>query len=289
MQPLQHLAGIVVRPFFCLLVAGIMGAAAPAAKADDAAWGRVTTPAAGPAQVIGKTNRGCVAGAVALPALGPGWQVVRLERSRFWGHPDLLRTIRDATTLLQRGRRPMILIGDMAQARGGPMPSGHASHQTGIDADIMFTTVQRPLDPSLREAWQPQSTLSPDGRQVDLSRFGPDQVTMLKSFAIQPGVDRIFVNFVLKRHLCQTVQGDRTWLRRIRPWVGHDGHFHVRLRCPAGQPLCTPQDAIPPGDGCDASLDAWFLPPPPRRPGPPAAKPPPPPMPTACEAVLAAP
>ena len=34
---------------------------------------------------------------------------------------------------------PGILVGDMSQPRGGPMLTGHASHQVGLDADIWLT------------------------------------------------------------------------------------------------------------------------------------------------------
>jgi penicillin-insensitive murein endopeptidase len=32
-----------------------------------------------------------------------------------------------------------LLVGDMSQPRGGPMRTGHASHQVGLDADIWLT------------------------------------------------------------------------------------------------------------------------------------------------------
>ena len=42
---------------------------------------------------------------------------------------------------------PGLLVGDMAQARGGPMLTGHASHQVGLDADIWLTPM--PQDTAL--------------------------------------------------------------------------------------------------------------------------------------------
>ena len=89
--------------------------------------------------------------------------------------------------------------------------------------------------------------------------------------------------------LCDTVGADRAWLRKLRPWGGHDDHFHVRLVCPAGQAGCVPQDPPPPGDDCGANLAYWFeYHPPPKNPPPPA-----PPMtmaklPAACTTVLEA-
>jgi penicillin-insensitive murein endopeptidase len=71
-------------------------------------------------------------------------------------------------------------------------------------------------------------------------------------------VDRIFVNPAIKHILCESVTTDRTWLRKIRPWWGHDDHFHVRLSCPVGEDACVPTEPIAAGDGCDASLEWWF-------------------------------
>jgi len=45
---------------------------------------------------------------------------------------------------------------------------------------------------------------------------------------------------------------------KIRPWWGHNYHFHVRLYCPADDPQCRPQAAPPAGDGCGKELDWWF-------------------------------
>ena len=47
-------------------------------------------------------------------------------------------------------------------------------------------------------------------------------------------------------------------MNKIRPWYGHDDHFHVRLDCPEGATLCEPQEAAPPGDGCGDDLAWWF-------------------------------
>ncbi len=81
---------------------------------------------------------------------------------------------------------------------------------------------------------------------------------LLETAARSPGVARIFVNPAIKRALCREAGADRDWLRRIRPWWGHDDHFHLRLSCPPGEPECRDQPAPPAGDGCGAELDWWF-------------------------------
>ena len=96
---------------------------------------------------------------------------------------------------------------------------------------------------------------------------------------------------MIKLALCRgyggaTRQGT-AWLHTLSPWWGHDDHFHVRLRCPEGSPLCEAQRPVAAGDGCDASLADWA-----RHPNPPAQTTPPaaprPKLPAACSAVLAA-
>ena len=50
-------------------------------------FGRESTPAAGPPQAIGSYERGCLSGAIALPADGPNWQVMRPSRKPRLGPP----------------------------------------------------------------------------------------------------------------------------------------------------------------------------------------------------------
>src|SRR3954469_22183065 len=50
-------------------------------------FGRKLLPAAMPTRVIGFYAKGCIAGAEALPINGDSWQVMRLSRNRYWGHP----------------------------------------------------------------------------------------------------------------------------------------------------------------------------------------------------------
>ncbi|MCK8783359.1 penicillin-insensitive murein endopeptidase [Roseomonas sp. NAR14] len=269
--------------------------AAPAAAQDalvamrEAAretWGRATLPAAGPARSIGGAGLGCLAGAEALPAEGPGWLVVRRSRNRFWGTPLLVDTIARLAGRARAAGLPPLRIGDMSQPRGGPMTFGHGSHQTGLDVDVWLDLSGAPLPPAARESVQFPSLVLPGGAAVDPERWRPAHATLIRLAAEQPEVDRIFVNPAIKRRLCGEFAG-AAWLRRVRPWYGHDSHMHVRLRCPAGDAGCEPQAPVPAGDGCGTALDWWFSPasraPATRPPGPP------PRLPAACAGVLAAP
>src|SRR5207248_9963942 len=107
------------------------------ADAAKRVFGLATSPAPGPARPIGDYTKGCIAGAVQLPADGPNWQVMRPSRNRAWGHPLLISLIeRLATAMPQVNGWPGLLIGDLAQPRGGPMLTGHASDPLGAETDI---------------------------------------------------------------------------------------------------------------------------------------------------------
>jgi penicillin-insensitive murein DD-endopeptidase len=103
---------------------------------------------------------------------------------------------------------------------------------------------------------------------------------LIKRAASYPALERIFVYPAIKKALCEMASGDRSWLRKVRPWWGHHYHFHVRLSCPRGSPGCEPQPPVPADDGCGADLDHWYgllrkAEEGARRPPKPGAKPPP--------------
>ncbi|MEM9574309.1 MAG: penicillin-insensitive murein endopeptidase, partial [Pseudomonadota bacterium] len=119
-----------------MAIAPINNAQAQAAKE---LFGKTALPSLGAAQVHGFYSKGCVTGAVAMPTDGPTWQAMRLERNRRWGHPDLIALVQKLSRDAVADGWPGLLVGDISQPRGGPMLSGHASHQVGLDADIWLT------------------------------------------------------------------------------------------------------------------------------------------------------
>lgn len=246
-------AGVVV-----LLLASPQ--AAEAGKAEAAVtgpWARAELPSPGVAGAIGSPSSGCLAGGQALAPEGEGYQVLRVARSRFYGHPLLVAFVRDLAARARAEGLPGLLIGDMAQPRGGPMAFGHGSHQTGLDVDVWFRPAEVPLPPAEREA--PTAVSMVRGTAIDPQAWSPVQARLLELTARSPEVDRIFVNPVIKVEMCRSAASvDRAWLAKLRPWWGHDSHFHVRLSCPPGEPACLPQRPVPDGDGCGAELASWF-------------------------------
>jgi penicillin-insensitive murein DD-endopeptidase len=272
----------------------LLAALVPASAEEGNPWSRAAAPTVGAPQAIGGPARGCLEGAVTLPPAGPGYEVTHLSRHRYFGLPETVDFVRHLGAESKAAGLPPILVGDMAQPRGGPTSYGHAAHQNGVDVDIWFTLAPRtPLTVAAREDIDLPSMLLPNWRAVDTKRFGAAQIELLRFAATSPRVDRIFVNPVIKATLCRKLPvADHAWLGKLRPWFGHDDHFHVRLTCPADSPECQGQAPVPPGDGCDAVLASWVRD---QRPPPPESANAPPPhhampkLPAMCRAVLAMP
>lgn len=274
-----------------LLVLSLLGQAVAAEPPAKELFGAVATPSPAPTTLaIGSHAKGCLAGGTALPKDGPGWQAMRLSRNRIWAHPALIEVIQRLAATARADGWPGLLVGDIAQPRGGPMRTGHASHQIGLDADIWLMPMpNRTLTLEERETLSAVSVLRPGTREVDPALFRRAHATLIRRAAELREVARIFVHPGIKQALCASAGTDRAWLQKVRPWYGHDAHFHIRLACPPDQPLCLDQESPPPGDGCGDELAWWLGEEPWRTP----AKPPTPPLqladlPPSCATVLEA-
>ncbi|MEM9205116.1 MAG: penicillin-insensitive murein endopeptidase [Pseudomonadota bacterium] len=271
----------------------------PDASAQTAAkqlFGAKKAPADLQARAIGSYARGCLAGAQPLSIDGDSWQAMRLSRNRNWGHPALIDYIqRLAMSASEAGDWPGLLVGDLSQPRGGPMLTGHRSHQIGLDADIWLTPMpDRRLSYRERENTSAISVLKPGTRTINPNVWSEGHARIIKRAAGYDAVARIFVHPAIKNELCRWPGAgtDRAWLRKVRPWYGHHYHFHVRLACPEGIEGCKNQDPPPAGDGCGSEL-AWWMGPEPWAPPKPSATPPKPrtpltmaSLPQACTTVL---
>ncbi|HEV2775274.1 MAG TPA: penicillin-insensitive murein endopeptidase [Solirubrobacteraceae bacterium] len=110
---------------------------------------------------IGRPNRGRLVNGLQLPATGPDWMTYDpvLHRApnrpdRRWGTDRLLAyllfVLRDYR--LANPGAPPVLIGDLSLPHGGPFGSdfgglGHASHQNGLDVDVLYPRRDRKLLP----------------------------------------------------------------------------------------------------------------------------------------------
>jgi penicillin-insensitive murein endopeptidase len=222
---------------------------------------------------------------------------MRLSRNRYWGHPDMVALVKRLAAKARKDAGwPGILVGDMSQPRGGPMFTGHASHQVGLDADIWLTPMPtRQLSRNEREEMSAVMMVRADRLDIDPNAWTPTHLAVIRAAAQEPTVQRIFVNAAIKKALCREAKGDRDWLSKVRPMYGHDYHFHIRIKCPPGANECESQPAPDESEGCKpADLAYWFKdsvlhpkpPPTPPKPKPPMTMAS---LPAACKAVLAAP
>ncbi len=269
----------------CLTLLAALAISQPAEAQSRAnqLFGAKSSASSQPAAAIGSYAKGCAAGLVRLPETGPTWQAMRLSRNRNWGHPEAIDFIEElsryATTVGWRG----LYIGDISQPRGGPMTSGHQSHQIGLDIDIWMKPATRlNLSRSERENLSSINVRSADQRAVNRNWTRAHR-EILKAAASDPRVDRVFVTAPAKIEMCKTAtRADKAWLQKIRPIFGHNYHFHVRLKCPRGDRYCVTQkptvaELSKGGNGCDDTLNWWvtdYLNPPkkvekPAKPAPP--------------------
>jgi penicillin-insensitive murein endopeptidase len=259
-----------------ILGLGAVGSGVQAQQLAKQQFGAMRNASTQKAAPFGSYAKGCIAGAEQLPETGPTWQAMRLSRNRNWGHPETIDFIKDLSAYAanQPGWNGLY-IGDISQPRGGPMLSGHRSHQLGLDADIwMLPTSQLNLSRKQRENISSVSLRRDGGAYVNTSWSGAHHRIMKKA-AQDKRTARIFVFPGAKVQMCKDEKGNRKWLRKIRPWWGHHYHFHVRLACPRGARGCVNQSPPPRGDGC-ANAQKWvedILNPPPPKPNAPKPKP----------------
>ncbi|MFZ1470336.1 MAG: penicillin-insensitive murein endopeptidase [Paracoccaceae bacterium] len=253
---------MLVRALLCIAL--FLPAPAMAEKLANQLFGAKDMPSRQASMPIGSYARGCGAGMMQLPESGPTWQAMRLSRHRNFGQPAMVQFLVDLSgqaAALGWGRG--LYIGDISQPRGGPMTSGHASHQIGLDADIWWLAPKRlNLSVAERESISSIPMRSADQRSVT-GNWGPKARALLKTAASDPRVDRIFVAAAIKLEICKTAtKADKKWLQKVRPVAGHDTHFHVRLKCPKGARSCETQtptvaDLSKGGNGCDDTLNWW--------------------------------
>lgn len=224
---------------------------------------------------FGSYSKGCMAGGIELPETGPTWQAMRLSRNRNWAQPDMIDFIEKLSRFAatQPGWNGLY-VGDISQPRGGPMPADHRSHQLGLDADIwMLPADNLNLTAAQREKISSVSLRRAKGAYTN-DNWTRAHFEIIKAAAKDPRTARMFIFPGAKVRMCNEEKGDRSWLRKVRPWWGHYAHIHVRLKCPDGAAGCVNQPPPPPGDGC-AEAQEWvdnILNPPPPDPNAPKPK-----------------
>lgn len=200
----------------------------------------------------GEYSLGCLDGAVTFRGDEKGLFIAHKNRGRYWGHPQLIKLLTDAGNAFYKNNQNIIL-GDLSQSRGGPMLTGHNSHQNGLDVDIWFQI------PKTSDFLSFQTLETNEMKSIPM--LEEDQIKLIKYFAANDLVERIFINPSFKKKLCEDTTSLKLTFneqRKMRAWWGHDDHIHVRIKCPSDSPNCISQKAIPDGDGCGEDLNWWF-------------------------------
>ncbi len=196
-------------------------------------------------QSIGSFSKGSLERAKELSDEGRGYVKLFQKRERRFGSDTLITALRDISlymaTKFPFGER--LQIGDLSQKKGGRI-SRHASHQNGLDVDIMY----------FRNDYREQ--------EVEYNGFDEDFVhahklssnfdkkrnwELFKYLVTNYRVNRIFVDKVIKQEMCQYAQvigefdSGHEVLRRLRHWKFHGNHMHIRLKCPLSETRCSDQ------------------------------------------------
>jgi penicillin-insensitive murein endopeptidase len=267
--------------FYCAIFsgAGLSWQSVEAQTKANVLFGAKSSASQQKAKAHGSYAKGCLAGAEQMPESGPTWQAMRLSRNRNWGHPELISFLKRLSTKAAKvpGWKG-IYIGDLSQPRGGPMTSGHQSHQMGLDADVWLLPPKRlNLSRKERENLSSETVRSNSQRSVN-TNWTAGHMAVIKAAASDPAVDRIFITPPAKIWMCKNAKGKRKWLQKVRPYWGHHYHFHVRLKCPKGSKGCktqtpTVRELSKNATGCDKDLNWWVTaaldPPDPNAPKPP--------------------
>lgn len=188
-------------------------------------------------------------------------QKLFVPRGRLYTSEQMLGVLEDATLFVKNNfpNSEILQIGDLSAKNGGEV-SGHASHQNGLDADIVYLRrngfVQDENALNWQESFIKNNTVT---ENFHLERNFELFVHLVRTNLI----NRIFVDPLIKRDICQyaiTHQYTNNpivteTLRRLRPLEeAHDTHLHLRLICPNTDIRCIKQVEPPEGDSCSDAL-----------------------------------
>jgi penicillin-insensitive murein endopeptidase len=210
---------------------------------------------------IGVPHHGVLTHGAMLPAKGEGFRRLRDDGIR-WGNPRLVAAIEGAAAAVARERPggAPLMVGDLSAHAGGEA-SGHRSHRTGRDADLLFYLT------------------TPEGRPIaspGFVRFGHDGLAKLENdkFA-RIDLER---EWLLVKALVTSREANVQWLFCAR-WLeamiieyarargedpelvwtaesvllqpgdsaAHDDHLHLRI-------ACTPDESVA---GCLGGGPYW--------------------------------
>jgi len=195
---------------------------------------------------VGQAAFGVLTEGVELPAQGPGFRRLRPWSKTDFGTPSMIRTLAEAAARVSPATTdPPLVIGDIAGPRGGPL-SGHHSHRSGRDVDLLFfftTPGGVPVEAPGFVKVGPDG-LAPAGDDKSFVRFDLARNWRLVRALLTSTVARpqwIFVVTHLEALLieharaagepAQLVWQAQNVLHQPGDSAPHDDHFHLRIAC----------------------------------------------------------
>ena len=201
---------------------------------------------------IGDYSLGCLRGAQTFTGKEKGVVLAKNNNGNFWGHPVLINLLTRMGAEFDKSNQN-IIIGDLSQKLGGPILGKHKSHQTGLEVDVWFRILSNNDKSSLK-------ITETDSMNV-FKELGVDQIKLIKYLAQDATVDRIFINPVFKKQLCDDNGPSKLSISdqgKIRAYWRQDSHTHVVLKCPQDSPLCISLTPLPEGGGCGGHIKWWL-------------------------------
>ncbi|MDO9182741.1 MAG: penicillin-insensitive murein endopeptidase [Bacteriovorax sp.] len=208
-------------------------------------------------EAIGFYSKGSLLGAQSVFERGTPIQKLFVARKRLYTTDEMHNTLSIASEFIKNEfpDSEILQVGDLSERLGGEA-IGHASHQNGLDADIVYLRRNKYVQSPDASNW--------DEDFISNSRpsknFNTERNFLLFKFLVKnAAVPRIFVDASIKKLLCQFAKdnGEITHpetiatLRALRPQDLHRTHFHLRMNCPVNDHECVLQSAPQSGSGCD--------------------------------------
>lgn len=211
---------------------------------------------------VGLPHQGVLTEAVELPVSGSGFRRYRPYGSRNYGTQPLVDAIVRASQAVEREMPsgPPLVVGDLS-ARWGGRISGHSSHRSGRDVDLLFfmTTLESIAitSPGFIHVGADGLSRLPDGRYIafDIHRNWLIARALLTDPAID--VEWLFVSRNVEAYLIDharslgepaelLLMAERVF-HQPRDSANHDDHFHLRI-------ACSPEERVL---GCEGGGPAW--------------------------------
>lgn len=211
---------------------------------------------------VGVPHLGVQTDAAALPKSGEGFVRLRPHDTRNWGVPRLVRLIQDAAAHVARkfpGTHPLV-VGDLSARHGGKI-SGHNSHRTGRDVDILYYVTSPSGAPVENKGFVSHLAdgLAFSGRGEFLRLDVERQWELVKYMVTRPdvgiqfmfashNVEALLIDYALaKNEPIDVIYRAQTVLLEPKDSLPHDDHIHLRV-------ACSPEDRL---TGCTGGGPYW--------------------------------